>query len=165
MRKHKYFNSETINKINNGEISIAELFNKLIEELTFNEETDCCNIETNGNPNSTLNRQKKCNKNEVNLGYILYANFKNKVICKDIEIETITLGQSRKTKRPMWFIKDENSTTDQLSKISNTLFKSYLRDLLNTTELDENKKTELLKIIRPSSISFVRLRELFLESL
>ena len=165
MRKHKYFNSEIINKINNGEISISELFDKLIEELSFNEETNCCNIEINGNADSTLNRHQKCNKNELNLGYILYANFKDKIICKYIEIETITLGQSRKTKRPMWFIRDENSTTDQLSKISNTLFKNYLRDLLNTTELDENKKTELLKIIRPSSISFLHLRELFLESL
>jgi hypothetical protein len=164
MRKHKYFNSEIINKINNGELSISELFDKLIEELCFNEGTNCLHIEITGNQNSTLNRHKKCNINEVNLAYLLYANFKDKIICKDVEIETITLGESNKTKRPMWFIKDENSTTDQESKISNTLFKNYIRDLLNTTELDENKKNkllQLLKLLKPVSSFMVNLRELF----
>ena len=48
---------------------------------------------------------------------ILYQKFKGSVICKDIEIETIQLGESRKSKRLMWFIIGENSTHDQIGKI------------------------------------------------
>ena len=98
------------------------------------------------------------------MDYLLYANFNDKIICKDVEIETITLGESNRTKRPMWFINDENSTRDQESKILNTLFKNYIRDLLDTTELDENKKNKLLQLLKqlkPVSSFMVNLRELF----
>jgi hypothetical protein len=88
-------------------------------------------------------------------------NFKDKIVCKDVEIETISLGESRKTKRPMWFIKADNSNHDQLGKIT-IMFKSFLRDLLNNTSLDEDNKNKLYNIVAKHGSSFIiYLRELF----
>jgi hypothetical protein len=157
----KHFDNQIINKINNNEITIAELINKLINEVCFNEGAECCHNEIIGNPNSTVNKHKKCITNYINLGYLIYFNFKDKIICKDVEIETITLGESRKSKRPMWFIRDDNSNHDQLGKII-LMFKQFIKDLLNTTSLDEDKKNKLYDIIARRSSSFIiYFRELF----
>ena len=84
------------------------------------------------------------------------------VICKDIEIETIQLGESRKSKRLMWFIIGENSTHDQIGKIS-VMFKQYIKDILTTTSLDEEKKNKLVNLLRPTPSGILKLRELFKE--
>jgi len=160
-RQLKHFNSEIINKINNDEIDKEQLVNKLITELCFNEGNECCHNEIIGNPNATINKHKKCNTNQINLGYLIYIIFKDKVICKDIEVETITLGESTKTKRPMWFIKEENSTHDQVGNIT-IMFKKYLQELLSTTSLDEVNKNKLCKIVDNKVTSLmIYLRELF----
>ena len=160
-RQLKYFDNEIINKINNNEISVVQLVDKMVNELCFNEGVECCHNEITGNPNSTINKHKKCITNQINLGYLIYFNFKDKIVCKDVEVETITLGESRKTKRPMWFIKDEISNNDQGGKII-IMFKSFLQDLLNASSLDEDKKNELMRIVvKPGSSYMIYLRELF----
>lgn len=160
-RQLKYFDNDIINKINNNEISVAQLVDKMVNEICFNEGVECCHNEITGNPNSTLNKHKKCITNQINLGYLIYLNFKDKIVCKDVEIETITLGESRKTKKPMWFIKADNSNQEQLGKIT-LMFKSFLRDLLNNTSLDEDNKNKLYNIVAKHCSSFIiYLRELF----
>ena len=109
-----------------------------------------------------MNKHKTCNINQTNLCYILYQKFKGSVICKDIEIETIQLGESRKSKRLMWFIIGENSTHDQIGKIS-VMFKQYIKDILTTTSLDEEKKNKLVNLLRPTPSGILKLRELFKE--
>ena len=146
----KYFDNELINKINRNEMTSTELLNKLTNDLCFN--SDCIH--------SVSNTRHRCVTNEINIGYILYQNFRGQIICKDVEIETITLGESRKTKKPMWFIKNEMSTHDQIGQITNK-FKHCIVDLLNATELTECARNKLVNHIRTSSSVILFLRELF----
>ena len=162
VRRLRNFDEEIINKINNNEITSSELLNKLTNEVCFNVGTECVHIENDVNSNSTLNKHKTCNINQTYLCYILYQKFKGSVICKDIEIETIQLGESRKSKRLMWFIIGENSTHDQIGKIS-VMFKQYIKDILTTTSLDEEKKNKLVNLLRPTPSGILKLRELFKE--
>lgn len=161
VRRLRNFDEEIINKINNNEITSSELLNKLTNELCFNTGAECIHNEIIENSSSFSNKRKTCNVNQNNLAYILYQNFRDKITCKDIEIETIQLGKSKKSKRLMWFVIGENTTHDQSGKISN-MFKQYIKETLNTTTLEEEIKHKLLLLLRPTCI--LNLRELFKQN-
>ena len=165
VRRLRHFDEEIINKINKNELTESDLLKKLIDELCFSEEVECVHTQITGNPNSTLNRHKICNVNKTNIDYLIYQHFKDKkIICKDVETEVIQLGESRKSKRPMWFIVGENATHDQVVKVTN-MFKNYITNLLQTTTLSENIKQRLISIFgKCSSSIIIHLRELFRES-
>jgi hypothetical protein len=165
VRRLKHFDEEIINKINKNELTQSDLLKKLIDELCFSEGVQCVHNQITDNPNTTLNRHKICNVNKTNIDYLIYQNFKDKkIICKDVETEVIQLGESRKSKRPMWFIVGENATHDQVGKVTN-MFKTYIVDLLKTTTLDENTKNKLISIFgKCSPTNIIHLRELFREN-
>ena len=164
VRRLKNYDEEIINKINKNELSESDLLKKLIDELCFNEGVECNHNQITENPNTTLNRHKCCTINKTNIDYLIYQHFKDKnIICKDVEIELIQLGESRKSKRPMWFIVGENATHDQIGKIS-SMFKTYITNLIQTTTLSEDIKQKLISIFgKCSPTNMIKLRELFKE--
>jgi len=165
IRRLRHFDEEIINKINKNQLTESELLKKLIDELCFSDGVECVHNQITENPNTTLNKHKICNVNKTNIDYLIYQNFKdNKIICKDVETELIQLGESRKTKRTMWFVVGENAKHDQVGKVSN-MFKTYITNLLQTTTLSENTKERLIAIFgKCSPTNIIHLRELFREN-
>ena len=43
------------------------------------------------------------------------------------------------------------------------MFKQYIKDILTTTSLDEEKKNKLVNLLRPTPSGILKLRELFKE--
>ena len=162
--KKQYFDNEIINKINKNEITSVEIFNKFINELCINEGTECPHIQITGNINTTLNKHKKCNTNEINLAYVIYSNFKDKFLHKSLEVETIILGKSTKTKRSFWFINGEETNENQTSKII-SIMKSFINEQLHNSSLENEKKLKITllqkRLFTPSSLFLSKLSLLF----
>ncbi len=160
----KYFDSEIIRKIDNDEISESELIDKFRNEVCLSEEESCPHIVIEGNPNTTVNRHKKCNVNNINLSYLIYSKFKNKFSLKDVEVETIILGKSTKNKKTLWIIKGKGATDDGHREVF-SIIKKYVIDLLsNISSLEEKQIKKIRKDFIHSGACVYRVKDLFAES-
>jgi hypothetical protein len=150
-RSLKHFDNEMIHKINNNEITIDELFNNYVNCFCFDDNNDNYN-----------DRRAKIIKNNINLGYIVYSNFKNKFCFKFVDIVTIILDQTETRKRPYWFIKDEDLTCDKSHQIKKLII-DFIQNLLNNVE-EENEKITKIKnnfLLGQKNFSLIILQELF----
>jgi hypothetical protein len=163
-RSSSKYDSEIVRKIDNDEISENELLDKFINDICLSEGESCNHIVTNGNPNSTVNRHKKCNINNINLSYLIYSKFKDKFVLKEVEIETIILGKSTKTKKTLWFVKGSVATEDGHREVF-SIVKEYIFDLLrNSSSLQEEQIKKIRKDFIMSGACMYRLKDLFTGS-
>jgi hypothetical protein len=159
-----YFDSEIVSKIDNDEISESQLIDKFINEICLCEGENCPHIVIEGNPNTTLNRHKKCNINNINLTYLIYAKFKNKFILKDVDVETIILGKTKKGVKKMWFIRGSGSTDDEHRQVFSSI-KNYVADLLsNISSLEQDQIKKIRKDFINSGACLYRIKDLFMST-
>ena len=152
----KHSDKEIINQINNTEISYNELFEKFVNDFCFIYETDT--------PKEITIKE---NKNNINLGYIIYSKFKNIFYYKIVDVITKIEDNESTRKMPMWIIKSLDRIKDSRHRIIEIINK-FLYQLIidHPTMSDENKEIitkYIKKHISCSTLLNGHLRELFIQ--